>query len=87
MGYVLPADYVEHGYIDSVLGAADIYAIAAAVRAELATELAHMDAPISDVPAEVLASAQVAPIHSRVKIINNTTLTGTGIPTDPMRPV
>lgn len=37
------------------LNAADIAAIVAAVRAELAAELAHLDAPISDVPARVWA--------------------------------
>lgn len=34
----------------------------------------------------VLAAAQLDPIHSRVKIINGTTLAGAGTPGDPMRP-
>lgn len=48
--------------------------IAAAVRAELAAELANMDAPISDVPAGVLAAAQVAPIQatSQARVLEGT---------------
>ncbi|MCC6824006.1 MAG: hypothetical protein IT579_25100 [Verrucomicrobia subdivision 3 bacterium] len=34
----------------------------------------------------VLAAAQATPIHSRVKIINDTTLAGAGTAGDPMRP-
>lgn len=39
-----------------------------------------------DVAGQVIAAAQITPIHSRVKIINNTPIAGAGIPADPMRP-
>ncbi|MCA9333659.1 hypothetical protein KC963_01295 [Candidatus Saccharibacteria bacterium] len=38
------------------------------------------------IAAAVLAAAQTTPIHSRVKIINDTVLDGAGTPADPMRP-
>lgn len=38
------------------------------------------------IAAAVLAAAQDEPIHSRVKIINDTTLAGSGASGDPMRP-
>ena len=38
------------------------------------------------IAAAVLAAAQNEPIHSRVKIINDTTLAGSGASGDPMRP-
>ena len=38
------------------------------------------------IAAAVLAAAQTTPIHSRVKIINDTELAGSGTPADPMRP-
>lgn len=40
----------------------------------------------TDIAAAVLSAATATPIHSRVKIINNTLLTGSGTPSDPMRP-
>jgi hypothetical protein len=40
----------------------------------------------ADIASAILAAAQVTPIHSRVKIINNTTLAGSGVPGDSMRP-
>ncbi len=40
----------------------------------------------ADIAAAILAAAQISPIHSRVKIINDTTLAGAGSAGDPMRP-
>lgn len=60
---------------------------AAAVRAELTTELARLDAPISNVPAEVLLAAQTAPIHANVRRMNNAPVVGTGTAGDKWRGV
>lgn len=40
----------------------------------------------AEIATAILAAAQITPIHSRVTIINNTTLAGAGTSGDPMRP-
>jgi hypothetical protein len=41
----------------------------------------------SDIAAAILAAAQITPIHSNVKKVNDVTVVGTGVPTtDPWRP-
>ena len=40
----------------------------------------------ADIAAAILAAAQITPIHSHVKQVNNVTLAGGGTPADPMRP-
>jgi hypothetical protein len=52
--------------------------VATAVRAELSPELANLDAAVSDVPADVLAAAQAAPIHADVKRMNGAQVQGDG---------
>lgn len=59
----------------------------AAAAAALAAYGAATGANVTAVPAAMLTAAQATPIHSRVKIINNTTLQGAGTAGDLMRPV
>jgi hypothetical protein len=59
----------------STVTAADV---ATAVRSELATELAHLDADVSGVAASVLTAAQTTPIHSDIRRVNDVTVGGTG---------
>lgn len=64
---------------------------AQAVRAELAAELARLDAAISsrgtaaENAAAVLAAAQAAPIHSDARRMNGATINGTGVANDQWR--
>lgn len=51
-----------------------------------AEQFAYLHGMFAAIPAAILAAAQDQPIHSRVKIINDTTLAGSGASGDPMRP-
>jgi len=66
----------------STVTAADV---ATAVRSELATELAHIDADISDTAASVLTAAQTTPIHANVQKMNDVNVLGTGVESDKWR--
>lgn len=77
------------GYIDTEV--AVILAACAAIQAKT-DNLPAAPAATSDIPtasqnaSATLAAAQATPIHSRVKIINDTLLDGAGTLADPMRP-
>jgi hypothetical protein len=53
----------------------------------MALSTANLDAPVSGVPAAVLAAATTTPIAANVKKMNSATVTGTGISTDLWRGV
>jgi hypothetical protein len=80
-------NYVINGNLNgTIVPVAGVYVERKTSAAYTTTSVGGSGPTAQDIANAVLAAAQITPIHSEVKRINNVLLTGSGTENDPMRP-